>query len=102
MREALISLSEKDYWVYGLNERDFDYTLDLVLEFIESNQAKVKKEIETAKIDYPEEDIWCEIQSDFAHYAWLNEQYFWQFYLWRIQGIFERLILYIFLPEQPT
>ena len=101
MREELKTLTENDYWVYGLREDDFDYTLDLVQELINNNQEKLKVEIADAKKKYPEEDIWCEIQSDLAHYAWVNEQYLWQFCLWRIQGIFEGMILHTFLPEPP-
>lgn len=102
MRDALKALSEKDYWVYGLNESDFDFTIELVSELIENNQQKLQAKITGAKKRYPDEDIWCEIQSDYAHYAWVNEQYLWQFCLWRLQGIFEALILNDFLPEKPT
>ena len=101
MREKLKSLTEEDYWLYGLSEDDFDYTFRMVTEFIDSHQEKVRAEIEQAKIDYPQEDIWCEIQSDLAHYAWVYEQYLWEFCLWRIQGIFEGLIIHTFLPQSP-
>ena len=102
MREELLSFCEKDYWVYGPDESDFDFTFNLVKELIKNNQRNLQKEIKQAKLDYPEEDIWGEIQSDFAHYAWVNEQYLWQFCLWRIQGIFEALLINVFLPEPPT
>ena len=101
MRDSLKKLTEKDYWVYGLSQDDFDYTVEIATTFIQNNQKNLQAEIEQAKIDYPEEDIWCEIQSDLAHYAWVKEQYLWQFCLWRLQGIFESLIVYSFLPEPP-
>ena len=101
MRDELKKLTEKDYWVSGLSEDDFDYTVEIATTFIQNNQKDLQAESEKAKIDCPEEDIWCEIQSDLAHYAWVKEQYLWQFCLWRLQGIFESLIVYSFLPEPP-
>ncbi len=101
MRKELKSLTEKDCWTYGLSVGDFDYTFSMVTKFIDSLQEKIRGEIEQAKIDYPQEDIWCEIQSDLAYYAWVDEQNLWQFCLWRIQAIFEGLITYSFLPQPP-
>jgi len=101
VREELKSLAEKDYYIYGLSEGDFDYTLNAVTKILDSFKGKIRAEIEQAKIDYPQEDIWCEIQSDLAHYAWVDEQLLWQFCLWRIQGIFEGLITHTFLPQPP-
>ena len=99
MRKKLKSLTEKDYQLYGLSEADFDYTLRIVTELIDSHQEKIRVQIEQAKIDYPQEDIWGEIQSDLAYYAWVDEQCLWQFCLWRIQGIFEGLITHTFLSQ---
>lgn len=101
MRDELKKLTEKDYWVYGLSQDDFDYTVRISTTLIQNNQKELQAEIEKVKFDYPEEDIWCEIQSDLAHYAWVDEQYLWQFCLWRLQGIFEGLIVHSFLPEPP-
>jgi hypothetical protein len=101
VRKELKSLTEQDYWCYGLSENDFDYTIRLVDDLIGSNQEVLKRKIEKAKIEYPQEDIWGEIQSDLAHYAWVDQQYLWQFSLWRLQGIFEGLILHDFLPVPP-
>jgi hypothetical protein len=101
VRDKLKELAEKDYWVYGLKEDDFDYTIRLVETLIENNQKDLNVRLEQAKINNPEEEIFCEIQSDLAHYAWVDEQYLWQFCLWRLQGIFEGLIVHTFLPEPP-
>ncbi len=101
VRDSLKKLTEKDYWVSRLSEDDFGDTIQIVTTFIQNNQKDLQVEIEKAKIDYPEEDIWCEIQSDLAHYAWVDEQHLWQFCLLRLQGIFESLIVYSFLPELP-
>ena len=101
VRDSLKKLTEKDYWVYGLSEGDFDYTIEIATTLIQNNQKELQAEIEQAKFDYPEEDVWCEIQSDLAHYAWVIEQYLWQFCLWRLQGIFESLIVHSFLPKPP-
>ena len=102
MRDELKKLTEKDYWVYGLSQDDFDYTIRIATTLIQNNQIGLQAEIEKAKIDYPDKNIWCEIQSDLANYEWVKEQYLWQFCLWRLQGIFESLIVYSFLPEPPS
>ncbi len=48
MREALKNISESDYWVYGLGEDDYDYTIRLAKEFAEAKILLIaieKKEI---------------------------------------------------------
>lgn len=93
MRDRLKEINEEDYWVYGLSERDFDHVYDLVKKFISLSQAEVARESAEAVKKYPDPDINCEIISDVAHYAWCEEQYLWEFCLWRLQGIFEGLLV---------
>lgn len=100
MRPELRNISEFNYWVYGLVERDFDYTLQLIHNFIEASNEKLKANIERAKQDYPDARIHQEIISDLAYYVDIETQYLWQFCLWRFQGILEALITSSFLPEQ--
>jgi len=100
MRNLLKEITEKDYWCYGVNESDFDYTFDLVEKFLSLSKREVEREAEEAKRKYPNPEIHGEIISDVAHYAWCEEQYLWQFCLWRIQGIFEALIMNTFISEE--
>lgn len=102
MRAELLGISEKEYWVYGPKEEDFSFTIDLVEGFILANQEKLQGSIDEL---YKREDIddqsACEVHDDLAHYAWVNEQYLWQFCLWRLQGIFESIIIVDIAPKKP-
>lgn len=102
MREELRGIGEKQRWVYGPSEEDFLFTLVLVKEFISANQAKLQKELNGLykRTDIDEQSA-CEVHDDLAHYAWVNEQYLWQFCLWRLQGIFESIVISGIAPRQP-
>ena len=93
MRDRLKEITEEDYWVHGLSERDFYHIYDLVKKFISLSQAEVARESAEAVKNYPDSGINCEIISDISHYAWCEEQYLWEFCLWRLQGIFEGLFV---------
>ena len=99
MRAELKGLSEDEYWVYGVKESDIPYTLDLVRQFIATSQDALRKKIHEIRSRDEDEQNIAEIQSDVAHYTWVNEQYLWQFCLWRMQGIFEALIVHTFIPD---
>jgi hypothetical protein len=101
MREELKKITEDNYWCYGLNETDFDFTLRLTQEYILCRRHELEREKEKAISDYPDPKIHGEIISDLAHYTWVNAQYLWEFCLWRFQGIFEGLIIHVFLPKRP-
>ncbi len=100
MRDQLKQISESDYWCYGLSERDFDHVYELVKKFVSLSQAEVKREVDKAVEKYPNPDINCEIISDVCHYAWCEEQYLWEFCLWRLQGVFEGLLVYSYIDKQ--
>ena len=100
MRPELRDLSEDQYWVYGVKESDIPYTLELVQDFIETSQEDLSRKIGEIQARDEDEQTVAEIESDVAHYTWVNEQYLWQFCLWRLQGIFEALIVYTYLPNE--
>ena len=97
MRAQLRDITEHDYWLYGLTEADFDYTLGLVRGFLSDQQDVLEKKEERAKLRYPDPAIHVEIISDLHHYSWVSCQVLWQFCLWRLQGILEGLIVHSFL-----
>ena len=101
MRDRLKQFTQEKYWVYGLSDSDLDYTVRIVETMVENNQKDLKVRLAQAQKKYPEEDVFCEVQSDLAHYAWVDEQYLWHFCLWRLQGIFEAMIIHSLLPESP-
>lgn len=96
MREEL---KDFDWYTYGLSEEDFDYTLRLVKEMINARRILLEQEKAQVTLKYDEDDA-VEIISDIAHYSWVDSQYLWQFCLWRLQGIFEKLIINDFLNNQ--
>ena len=100
MRDELRNLNEKDYWIYGLSERDFSFTTRLADEFVSARQDSLDHRVEELKKNW-EEGVSEEIVSDLAHYNHIDVQYLWQFVIWRMQGILEGLIVYSFLPAPP-
>jgi hypothetical protein len=100
VRDDLRGITEKDYWLYGLRESDLDYILRLADALVEARKTQINEECEQAKEDYPDPSIHGEIISDLSHYAWVDEQYIWQFCLGRFQGILEGLIVSEFLSYE--
>ncbi|MDP3609971.1 MAG: hypothetical protein Q8R74_12925 [Methylophilus sp.] len=102
MRENLRDIGENQWWIYGPSEEDFLFTMNLVKDFISANQAKLQKELDSLyeRSDIDEQSA-CEVHDDLTHYAWINEQYLWQFCLWRLQGIFESIVISRIAPRQP-
>ncbi len=80
--------------------RDFDYILDLIQKYIDFGEKDLESKKKKAIEDDP--DLVClgEYISDIAHYKWVDEQFLWQFALWRFQGIFEGIINTKLLPEE--
>jgi hypothetical protein len=102
MKEELKNIAENDYWVYGLNETDFEYTLEIARGFIACRANELEEQKRKVIMQYTEEQTQCEVISDIAHYTWVETQYLWQFCLWRLQGILEGLIIHTFLPVKPS
>lgn len=90
MRERLKGLTEKDYWVYGINESDFDHAISLIKEMIQARIEQYQKE--ATKIREEQPDVADDILDDVAYYNYTDNQYLWQFALWRLQGLIEAVI----------
>ena len=93
MRENL----ENFQWhVYGLRLEDFDYTYDLVKNIIHDriNQLNLKMEEFEAENEelLNEEAIYDEI-----YYNDVENTFLWHFALWRLQGIFEGILIQDFI-----
>lgn len=103
MRDKLKDLTEDDYWVYGVRADDLDYTIEIVQEIIARGEKALEAEIAEihTRTDLDEQSA-AEVHSDVAYYAWINHQYLWQFCIWRLQGIFESLIIHTYLSEKPS
>lgn len=90
MRDRLKNLTEKDYWVYGIKESDFDHALNLVREMIDARNEQYEKKAARIRKEQPE--VADDILDDVAYYRYTDNQYLWQFALWRLQGLIEAVI----------
>ena len=90
MRDQLKNLTEKEYWVYGITEPDFDHAVDLVREMIDARTEQYEKEAAKVRAESP--DVADDILDDVAYYRYTGNQYLWQFALWRLQGLIEAVI----------
>ena len=90
MRDQLKNLTEKDYWVYGIKDSDFDHAISLVREMIDARTEQYEKEAARVRAESP--DVADDILDDVAYYRYTDNQYLWQFALWRLQGLIEAVI----------
>lgn len=96
MRDKLRKITEDDYRIYGLSDGDFGYTVELARGFAHAKRTVYELEAERVRAESP--DLADDILDDVAHYSWIDTQYIWHFCLWRLQGVFEGLIVGKFLP----
>ena len=90
MRDQLRDLTEKDYWVCGITEADFDHIVDLVRELIGARIEQHEKEMERDWAKSPDAvDTFSDVV---AYYMYTDNQYLWHFALWRLQGLIEAVI----------
>lgn len=90
MREDLKEIAEADYWVYGITEREFTYTIELIQGIVDLRTEKhAEYENEVRSRDPESAD---DILDDVAYYKFVEEQHLWQLALVRLQGLFESVI----------
>ena len=92
MRDELKNLTEDDYWVYGISEGDFDYTVQLVREMIHARSEEYETIQQKIRTESP--DVADDILDDVGYYRGIKNQYLWEFALWRLQGLLEAVITY--------
>jgi len=90
VRDQLKNLTEDDYWVYGITESDFDHAVELVREMIDARTEQYK--VQEAKVRLENPEAADDILDDVAYYLYTDNQYLWQFALWRLQGLIEAVI----------
>lgn len=102
MREALRQLSDGDYWVSGPSIHEFSHVVALIQKY--SDYADECIERMTCDKNVPEEfaDAHDEAISDLRYYNYIEKGLLWSFALWRIQGMFEALMVTHYLPSRPT
>jgi hypothetical protein len=90
VRDQLKNLTEDDYWVYGITEPDFDHAVELVREMIDARTEQYKAQEAKVRLENPEAAD--DILDDVAYYRYTDNQYLWQFALWRLQGLIAAVI----------
>ena len=88
-------LRRQDYHIYGLSEYDYDYFFDLVKRVAASHIERTQNHTAPFRND----PVMAEAASDAAYYAHVDSVFLWEYALWRLQGIFEGLIMTLFLPH---
>ena len=88
-------MTESGYWVYGLSVEDIDYTLDLATRLVASHVAAYDARATRVRAENPEQAD--DILDDFAHYTHVEAGYVWHYSLWRLQAVFEGLLVHHFL-----
>ena len=99
MRKELKDLTEKDYWVYGITESDFDYTISLVRNLIQARSEQYERKAESVRASSDHAD---DVLDDVAYYKNTENLYLWQFSLWRLQGLIEAVISHQLIIKQCT
>jgi len=98
MREELKDLS--GYRLYGLREGDFEYTIRLTQEFINTRKQIFQQGAAFIEKELPREAD--DILDDIGYYTGIDCLYLWHFCLWTLQGILEGMIQESFLPSRST
>ena len=98
MRDYLKNLTEKDYWVYGISEHDFDHVVELVREMIDARSEQYERYAKQVREKDP--DVADELLDDVEYYRFTDNQYLWQFALLRLQGLIEAVITYQLIKKE--
>jgi hypothetical protein len=100
-------LKNFDWFVYGLDESDFDYTIELIREIMQDRKAHLQKKLDKVvvygpdgkPVDKQSPDA-TDAYDDLIYYHHIGNEYLWHFGLWRLQGIFEGILKEKFFPDK--
>jgi hypothetical protein len=102
MRDALKQISNGEYWVCGPSTQEFDHVVDLVQRYSDYADQCTNQIIRGVEVPKEFEDAHAEASSDLRHYNHIEKGLLWSFALWRIQSMFEALLISHYLPAKPT
>jgi len=102
MRKELRNLVDGEYWVYGPAVHEFHLVINLIQKYSDYADESVSRNVAELYQDPEHEDAANEVSSDLAYYNHIEKGLLWSFALWRIQGMFEALLINGFLPKKPT
>lgn len=95
MRKKLLKVVNANYWVYGLKEQDFDFTIRLTEDFLKA--IKFNYDEKAKKAQKWDRETAEEYIDDIAYYTFLDTKYILHFALWRLQAVFEGILFYTFI-----
>jgi hypothetical protein len=98
LREQVKKFIEGDFKVYGLGVGDYAYTVRLAKEYVTAKMKLYEQYAERIRKEQPESAD--DILDDAAYYNCTETEYAWHFCLWRLQGIFEGIIVQRIIPGQ--
>lgn len=87
MRDHLKRAVEQGYWIYGISEQDFVYTVELIQQVVDLRIEKHQAYVEEVRQSDPDNSD--DILDDVAHYNYVDDQHLWQHALVRLQGLLE-------------
>lgn len=98
-------LKNFNWFVYGLDESDFDYTIELIREIMQDRKVHLQEKLNEVvvygpdgkPVDKQSPDA-ADAYDDLIYYHHIGNEYLWHFGLWRIQGIFEGILKEKFFP----
>jgi hypothetical protein len=94
MREELLNFN---WHIYNLSDTDYDYTIEVIDRIIKDRKKQINRivkkiEVKNKKSKSPYKDDTGEEISDVRYYSYIDEQFLWEFALWRLQGVFEAIL----------
>lgn len=101
MRDALRTLTEEQYWLYGPSVDEFDEVVALIQKYSGYADSCIENMTSDAKVPAEFADVHAEASSDLRYYNHIEKGLLWSFALWRLQGMFEALLLNHYLPNKP-
>ena len=101
MRETLRQLNDGEYWVYGPSVYEFDNVMELMQKYSDYADASIEQMTKATSVPEELADAHAEVSSDLRYYNYIEKGLLWSFALWRIQGMFEALLVSHYLPNKP-
>ena len=93
MRDALRQLSPEKYWVYGPTVSEFSAVVEFVQRQCDNNLHATEALVAQHRTAEDPTGASSEAADDLLYYAYLEREMLWSFALWRLQGMFEALIV---------
>lgn len=101
MRDELRNLVEEDYWLYGPSANEFCDVVELIQKYSDYADACVEQMISGADVSPEFAEAHVEVSGDVRYYNYIEKGLLWSFALWRLQGMFEAVLVVRYLPEKP-